>query len=136
MAGDRPGSVTFVSALTWLVALLDLLAGAAMIWLHYHPGDFGIDLASDNLLWFGSATLVLAVLTAAVAAGLAMGSQGARVLVILVMVLRIAAAAYGLGQVGGQVAWQAAIQVIVALLVIGLLSTRRASAWFRGRTDR
>ncbi|WP_062529023.1 hypothetical protein [Demequina rhizosphaerae] len=133
MASDRrPVSVTLVSALTWLAAALDILAGAAMIWFYYNPDDLSSSINADNLLWYGMTTLVVGVFTAAVAAGLAMGSQGARVLVILVMVLRIAGAAYGLGRVGGEVAWQAALEIVLALVIIGLLSTRRASAWFRG----
>ncbi|WP_062287267.1 hypothetical protein [Demequina phytophila] len=132
MASDRPGSVTLVSALTWIVAILDLVGGAAMLWLYYNPDSVSGDIESGDLLWYGLTTLVVGALTAAVAAGLAMGSQGARVLVIIVMVVRIAAAAYALGQVGGAVVWQAAFEVILAFLVIALLSTRRASAWFRG----
>ncbi|WP_062516903.1 hypothetical protein [Demequina gelatinilytica] len=132
MAQDRPGSVTIVSALTWLAAAMDLIAGAALIWLYYHPEDLSDEIEAGNLLWYGLTTLAIAVFTAAVAAGLAMGSQGARVLVILVMIVRIAAAAYGLGSIGGTFALQAAIEIPLALVVIALLSTRRASAWFRG----
>ncbi|WP_062297284.1 hypothetical protein [Demequina maris] len=133
MASERrPASVTLVSALTWIAAGLDLILGALMIWFYYNPDDLSSSINADNLLWYGLTTLVMGVFTAAVAAGLAMGSQGARVLVIIVMVLRIAGAAYGLGRVGGEVAWQAAIEIVLALAVIGLLSTRRASAWFRG----
>ena len=61
-----------------------------------------------------------------------MGSQGARVLVIIVMVLRLAAAGYALLALGGVISWHGIVGVVIALTVIALLSTRRASDFFRG----
>ncbi|WP_062460575.1 hypothetical protein [Demequina soli] len=131
MAGKRPGSVTFVAALTWLVVVADLAAGVAMIWLYYHPDQVGGSVDSANLLWYGITTLVMGAFTAAVAAGLAMGSQGARWIVILMMLARIAGGAYALSKVGGTFAWQAAGEIVIAVVVIALLLGAHARAWFR-----
>ena len=129
----RPGSVTLVAALTWIAAILDLIAGAALIWLSFNLDSIDTTLTEGSVRWYGYGTLFVGILTAAVAAGLAMGSQGARVLVIIVMVLRLAAAGYALLALGGVISWQGIVGVVIALTVIALLSTRRASDFFRGR---
>ncbi len=129
----RPGSVTLVATLTWIAAALDLIAGAAMVWLSYNPDLLDDALSVGDVRWYGYASLVVGALTAAVAIGLAGGSQGARILVVLLMTLRIAAAAYAFIQVGDFSVWQAGVQVALALIIIAMLSTRRASDFFRGR---
>lgn len=129
---DRPGSVTLVAALTWIAAILDLIAGAALVWLSFNLDTIDSTLSEADVRWYGVGTLVIGVLTAAVAAGLAMGSQGARVLVILAMVVRLAAAAYALLALGGVISWHGIVGVLISLTVIALLSTRRASDFFRG----
>ncbi|WP_062384951.1 hypothetical protein [Demequina iriomotensis] len=132
MSSARPGSVTLVSVIAWLTAALDALVGAGMLWLYYHPEDAtGID-DVEGLWWLGLMMLALGVFTAAVAAGLWMGSQGARVIVILVMAAKVAAAVYELAQVGGSTAWHALVNIVVAVAIVGLLLTRRAAAFFKG----
>lgn len=129
---DRPGSVTLVAALTWIAAILDLIAGAALVWLSFNLDVIESTLAEADVRWYGVGTLVIGVLTAAVAAGLAMGSQGARVLVILAMTVRLAAAAYALLALGGVISWHGVLGVAIAVTVIALLSTKSASDFFRG----
>ncbi|WP_296666025.1 hypothetical protein [Demequina sp.] len=128
----RPGSVTFVAALTWIAAALDLIVGGVMLWLSYNLDSVESSLAEGEVRWYGIMTLIVGALTAAVAYGVANGSQGARVFVMMVMILRIAAAAYALVVVGGEAAYQGVAQVVLALVVLGLLSTRNASDFFRG----
>ncbi|SEJ49665.1 hypothetical protein [Demequina mangrovi] len=135
MTVERPGSVTLVAVIAWLTALLDLAVGAWTLWLYYHPEDAGAIAEIDRLAWYGIALMVLGVLTAAVAAGLMAGSRFARAVVVGMMVLRIVGAVLVLVDVVGTAAWHAVVEMIVAVAVIGLLTTRRASAFFRAARD-
>ena len=128
----RPASVTTVSALVWIAAIIDLVLGAYMIWLSYNPDTLTLAANEGQVRWYGLMSLVIGAFTAAVAAGIAMGSQGARVLVMIVMGLRLAAAVWALTTVAGITVYQAGFEVVIAIVVLALLSTRAASAYFRG----
>ena len=128
----RPAGVTFVVILTWLSALLDIVGGGVLVWLSFSSDSIDVDVTTQQLQIYGGALLGVGLLTAAVALGLAAGSQFSRVLVYILMLARIAAAGYALAQLGDLTTWQAIGQMVGAALIILMISTPRASAFFRG----
>jgi len=130
--GQRPGTVTFVAFLTWLVAILDLLAGGVLLWASYNLDGVDTTLSEGDLRLYGLVTLAFGLLTAAVASGLNRGSQLARVIVIAVMALRLVVGGLVLISLGDLASWPAIIDLAISLVVILILTTRRASAFFRG----
>lgn len=129
----RPAGVTFVVILTWLSAMLDLVGGGMLLWLSLGADALDADVTDQQLQIYGGALLGIGLITAAVALGLAAGSQASRVLVFVLMLARIAAAGYAMATLGDLTTWQAIGQVVGAVLIIAMLSTPRASAFFRSR---
>lgn len=127
----RPAGVTFVVILTWLSALLDLIGGAVLVWLSFSADSIDADVTEQQLQIYGGSLLGIGLVTAAVALGVAAGSQFSRVLVYLLMLGRIAVAGYALATLGDLTRWQAIGQIVGAALIILMLSTPRASAFFR-----
>lgn len=127
----RPAGVTFVVVLTWIVALVDLLGGAALVWLSLHISQAQVDIAASDLRVYGVTLLALGLVTAAVALGLAAGSQLSRFAVTILMLVRIAAAIYAFVTLGDLVQWQALGQSGAALVILIMLFTPRAHAYFR-----
>lgn len=129
----RPWGVTFVVVLTWIAALVDLAAGLAFLWERFRPADLdlGVALDPDQLWIYATAAILMGLLTAAIALGLAAGSQLSRVLVLLLMALRIAGAIYVYGQHGAEARSAALGEGAIALAVILMLASPRASAYFR-----
>ena len=121
--------------LAWLSAVLDLVGGGMLLWLSFGTETLDVDVTQQQLQLYGGALLGIGLVTAAVALGLAAGSQVSRVLVFLLMLARIAAAGYALATLGDLTRWQAIGQLVGAVLIIAMLSTPRASAFYRGRRD-
>lgn len=126
----RPAGVSVVVALVWFTAALDLFSGAVITWL-----SFGVDadregVNSGYMLTYGISVLLIGLLAAAVALGLAAGSRVSRIAVLVLMGLRVVAAGYALWGVPDVSMWQVAGQVLGALLIITLLVTPRANAYF------
>ncbi|WP_062384949.1 hypothetical protein [Demequina iriomotensis] len=127
----RPAGVTFVVILTWVAAITDLVTGAAFVWLSLNLEGVDIALTESELRGYGFALLATGLLAAAFALGLAAGSQLSRVLVMLLMAGRIAAAIYASSVLGDLVRWQALGQGVGSALVIAALATPSAFAYFR-----
>ncbi len=131
MTKTRPGSVTTVVVLTWIVAVLDILGGIAFLGLSRSDAfKDALELSSGDTLWWGLGTLIIGIITAIVAIGLSVGARGARTLVTIVMVARLAFFVYvliaiGLGGLAG-----AGLSIISALLILGLLYNKRSNEYF------
>ncbi len=132
-AARRPAGVTFVVVLTWLSALVDMIGGGVLVWLSFSAGDLDVDVTAQQLQIYGGTLLGVGLVTAAVALGLAAGSQVSRVLIYVLMLARIAAAVYALRTLDELAHWQAIGQIVGAGLIVLMLSTPRASAFFAGR---
>jgi hypothetical protein len=130
----RPGSVTFVVVLTWIIAILDLAIGGLLLFASFNQDlldDVGASVGDARA--YGFSMLAIGLLTAVVAVALAGGSGVSRVVVITLMVLRIALGVWALVTVGGNTVWGAIAEIVFGVLIIGMLSTRRASAFFGAR---
>jgi len=85
-APRRPGGVTFVIALTWVVAFLSLVSGFLTLMGDDSPVA-GSALDVDQPTWYGMVELGFGLVSAVAAVGLAKGIGVARLLVTALMVL-------------------------------------------------
>ena len=124
----RPGSVTFVVVLTWITAIFAILGGILALLLSDDAlAEAGI--SGSTAMTYGIVELILGVITALVAIGLAGGNNLARFAVTVLMVLRIGLGFWAIvtlpnGAITGTIA------VAFALLIIVLLWNKKASAFF------
>ena len=129
---ERPGTVTAVVVLTYLAGVFDVIAGG-VVWAL--AGNNSLQEASGQakgaLTTVAIVYIVLGVVTILVGFLLAQGSPVARMLVTILMVLRIAAAVYGLVVVGLSGAAESIIAIVIAVTVIALLWNQRATAYFK-----
>lgn len=120
MARNRPTGVTVVAIIVLFSGVVSTL-GAILKFI-----STGVDFASI-------VAVILGVLTLAVAAGLFMGSQIARILTTIVLILQIASSIFSIGSIGftsGMVVWPI-ISGVLALIALVLLYTKQANAYFR-----
>lgn len=125
----RPGSVTAVVVLTWIVAVLTVVSGIALLLLSDNVlKEAGI--TKSTAATYGWVEIVLGVVVALVAVGLSRGSNAARILVSIVMVLRVAAAVWIALAVSTSARGTAIAAGVVAVIILALLWTRRANDYF------
>jgi hypothetical protein len=131
----RPGGVTFVVVLVWIAAIGDLMLGALLLLASFSTSvknDASIDVSL--LRYYSLALLIAGLITAWVASALGGRSQFARALVIIIMTLHIASALWALIAIRGFTLWSALFDLLFSLFIIGLLTSRQASDYYRGRT--
>ncbi|TYL54127.1 DUF7144 family membrane protein [Agromyces mariniharenae] len=127
---DRPGGVTLVAVLTWIGGALDILGGTILL--------FQTSIASTVEQFGGASQLILSAIGAilvgaiviVVAVSLMRGRSWARVVITVFEVISIIisiffAIAYPAGAIGEYVG------AAISLVIIALLWTRRANAFFR-----
>ena len=130
----RPFGVAVVLVLAWVAAIGDIVAGIVLLLLSFDHARFTDDTVSASLVrYFGLVAIVIGLLTAMVALGLANGSQFARVFTIMVMVVRMVNAAWALIAIRYVTLWPAVFDLAIAVLITALLSNRAASDYFRRR---
>ncbi|MBM6404882.1 hypothetical protein JQN72_11580 [Phycicoccus sp. CSK15P-2] len=130
---ERPVTVTVVLVLTYLAGLFDVFVGGAL-WFLADDAEFRepTGMAHDTISAIAAVFVSLGLVTVAVGVALARGSRVARVLVTASMTLRLAAAVYGLLTIGLQAAAESLIDIVLALAVVEMLWTNRATAFFIG----
>lgn len=129
----RPGGVTLVIVLMWINAVLEILVGVLTM---IASGDLELRLETGQsqsvLLWVGIVGVVLGLITVALAMGLARGSNGARAIVTILVVLQILADVWELAtRAHPSVPWFNVLAILFWLLILAFLWTSRASAFFR-----
>lgn len=130
----RPVGVAIVVGLTWLVAFLDIAAGAFLFFLSFQEDTIAeAGITAGDVRAYAILIALVGLLTAAVAIGLGAGSNLSRVVVIALMVVRIGGGIWALAGIGDMTTWSALYEIGLGLLVIAMLSTRSASDYFRGR---
>jgi hypothetical protein len=117
MAGTRPGGVTLVAVLTWISGAINLIAGVFGLF----PG--GID------FWYAVGLIILGLVIAAVASGLLRGSRLSRTLVTIVQVISLISGVFAI--VNGPL-WSGLFTVLIAIIVLVILWSRRANEFFQG----
>jgi hypothetical protein len=127
----RPGGVTFIALLTFLIAFASMVRGFLAI---AGVDDFGLnptDLSGGSGSAYGWIELGIGVLTALVGVGLLRGSGLARLLVTALMALRVLAAIWVAITFGGQGGLLISILIGgTAVIVLLLLWNGRSDAFF------
>ncbi|MFE6254667.1 hypothetical protein [Agromyces sp. NPDC057865] len=127
---DRPGGVTLVAVLTWISGALDILGGTILLFqtsIASTVEQFG---GASQLIATAIFSILIGAVVIVVAVGLMRGSSGARIVITIFEALSIMssiflAIAYPAGAIGEY------FGVAISLVIIALLWTRRASAFFR-----
>jgi hypothetical protein len=131
-AERRPGGVTFVVALTWIVAFLSIVSG--FLTLMGHDSSLaGSAVDAGQPTWYAMAEIGFGVVTAVVAIGLAKGSDLARLLVTALMVVRVGSALWVAIEHSGKGGWFVAPLIGgLAVIVLLLLWNGRSDRFFSG----
>ena len=127
----RPAGITLLAVLIVVSGLLGLIGSIAVIIGRGNDdfvGDTGV--GSSTLLWVGIVGVVIAVVYLLVARGLTRGSGLARGLAALVAVLSLASGIYQAILQSGSLRWSAVVSALLALIVLLLLFSPRANAFF------
>ena len=127
----RPGGITLLAVLIVVSGLLGLIGSIAVI-IGRGNDDFVRDtgVGSSTLLWVGIVGVIIAVVYLLVARGLTRGSGLARGLAALVAVLSLASGIYQAIIQSGSLRWSAIVSALLALIVLSLLFSPRANAFF------
>ncbi|GIG53261.1 DUF7144 family membrane protein [Demequina activiva] len=132
--GNMPVGVAFVGVLSILNGIAAIVIGGLWLWASGDADVLGeVDTSADEATIYGWTALVLGVIIVLVSVGLLRGSRFARFLVLTLMVLRIGADVFALIMVDGYSVVQAVIGIAWALLIIVMLTTRKASSYFLQR---
>ena len=131
MRAPRPGSVTVVVFLTWVIALITIIGGVSLLLLGEDTlVDLGI--TSSNVTLYAWIEIGWGVVVALVAMGLARGSGFARFLVTMLMLIRIVSAVFAALAIPGTTGfWTVVISGGIAVIILSMLWTARATAFFR-----
>ncbi len=124
MAKKRPAGVTFIGVLIWIEAALYIVGGILALLGIGTTAPAG----SGYRLTVFIFSLILGVLLLAVSAALMRGSNGARILVSIVLVLAV------IGGVGAAFSGQLVggiVNAVVAVVGLVMLYSQRADAFFR-----
>lgn len=128
----RPIGVTLIITLTVISGLLGLAAGALIAALHKNDDLIRrTEESSGTLLTIGVVSAVIGLIYLLVARGLSRGSGFARFLVALVSVLNLVGGAYLLVAREEDVRLHGVVSAALALLILLLLYSKRANAFFR-----
>lgn len=121
----RPFGVTLVGVLIYINGFVDLIVGVLLIVL----AAAGQVTQSVGGAWAtGILLIVVGLIVLSVASGILRGSRTARTIIAIVEVVSIAANIYAL-VIGGQPAGTI-VSIIFSLVILGLLYSGRASAFF------
>jgi hypothetical protein len=128
----RPGTVTTVVVLTGIAGLVDIIAGAAL-WGFSRSGNLSdlTDASEGTVTAQGIAFIVIGLIALGLAVLLGSGSNLARILVSLLMVLRIFGVIWVVAVTGWGKAGEVLPSALIAFVVLGFLWNRRASEFFR-----
>ncbi|UOQ88121.1 hypothetical protein MUN74_12580 [Agromyces endophyticus] len=129
-AVKRPGGVTFIAVLVWISGLLDIIGGTILLFQTSVAATVESFGGASQLIASAIVSILIGVVVMIVAAGLLRGSSAARLVVTIIEVISIAssiflAIAYPAGAIGEY------LSAVISVIVIAMLWTRRASAFFR-----
>ena len=131
----RPGGVTLLAVLIVISGLLGLIGSIAVIIGRSNDDVLrNTSVSSGTLLWVGIVGVIIALVYLAVARGLTRGSGLARGLATLVAVLSLASAVYQALIQSGNLRYGAIFSGVLALIVLLLLYSPKANAFFAARS--
>ena len=125
----RPGVVTFVGVVLWIQGIIAAIAAAvAMVFRNDSDFQTRVGRVADELFGYAIVELIVAVLVMVVANGIMTGTRTARTFVAVVMVIRIAVAAWWLvtDHSGGLLA-SGGLTIVISIFVLWALYGHAAS---------
>jgi low temperature requirement protein LtrA len=130
-APERPGTVTTVMVLTYLAGFFDIV-GAVVLFAVAGNSSLrdATGQSTGTLTTMAVVSIVLGLVTIGVGTLLGRGAPIARILVTVLMTLRIVAALATMALIGLAAAGEALIGLVLAVVVIAFLWTRRATEFF------
>ena len=131
LAAERPTSVTVAVAIGWISVILDVVGGVTLLVLAGN-GDVTSALGTDETTarTIGIVLLVTAAILALVVYLLGKGSNVARMLVTIVMLLRIGFAIWAIVAFGTHQLTEAILSMAIAVTAIVLLWNDKANTFF------
>jgi hypothetical protein len=130
MANGRPGGVTLVAVLTWISGLFDIIGGSLLLFqtsVDATVEQFG---GSSQLIASALFTILVGVVVIVVAVGLLRGNNASRIVITVFQMLSIVGSVFlAIAYPAGAIAEY--FSIAIAVIVLVLLWTRRASAFFR-----
>ncbi|MGN6427309.1 MAG: DUF7144 family membrane protein [Leifsonia sp.] len=127
---QRPGSVTFVAVLAYLNGILSIIGGVVMLFTRGAMTGAGNAGTEAGITTSAIISIILGIVILIVARGLLNGSAVSRGLVTVVMIINIfngILLMFTLQFISG------IIDILWAFLILALLFTRRANAFFASR---
>ena len=127
---QRPGSVTFVAVLAYLNGILSIIGGVVMLFTRGAMAGAGNAGTEAGITTSAIISIILGIVILIVARGLLNGSAVSRGLVTVVMIINIfngILLMFTLQFISG------IIDILWAFLMLALLFTRRANAFFASR---
>ena len=132
--GGRPIGVTLLSLLVILIGVVDVIVGLLIILTRDSRSlETSAGASAETLLVIGIVYVVVGAIYLAVARGLWHGNNGSRVIVNVVAIINLAAAMWLVTQSSANTRVQAAISIVLALVLLGIVNTGRAKAYFLAR---
>ncbi|MFF1634268.1 hypothetical protein [Leifsonia sp. NPDC058248] len=129
----RPGSVTFVAVLAYLNGILNIVAGVVLLVTRGMSPASQSAAAAAGVTTSAIISLVFGVVTLIVAGGLLRGNPVSRGLVTAVMVVNVV---NGILLLFSLQLGQGIVEILWALLIVGILFSGRANSYFLGRPTR
>jgi len=129
---SRPVGVTLVVILTWISAIVSVAFGIFLILEANNPTVIAeLSGKEANVRLVGISSVIIGVLIGLIAMGLAKGSNFLRILVSLLLVLRIIGDVIVLSGAGGRYLGPTLVSIVIALVLLAMLWTSKASAFFK-----
>jgi hypothetical protein len=128
----RPAGVTLLVVLIVIGGILQVAGGVLLVLGHNNATVIReAKTSSDRLLWFGIGAIVIGVIYLLVSRGLAHGNGLARFIVGLLSLLSLAGGVWAIVTQHGNLRNQGISSAIVGLVVLLLLYSPKANAFFR-----
>ena len=129
----RPGSVTFVVVLAYIVSIFTVLNGILVMIDADTPGLQIVSGATeDELIWVGIATVVLGVIGILLTGALGRGSRVVRILFTVWIAFQIAAGLSSMISHNGEQRASGVVPVVFGVILLFLLFGSKADAFFDG----
>ena len=130
MAIDRPGGVTLVAVLTWISGLFDIIGGSLLLFQTSVDATVERFGGSSQLIASALFTILVGVVVIVVAVGLLRGNNASRIVITVFQMISIIGSVFlAIAYPAGAIAEY--FSIAIAVIVLLLLWTRRASAFFR-----
>lgn len=130
MAIDRPGGVTLIAVLTWISGLFDIIGGSLLLFQTSVDATVERFGGSSQLIASALFTILVGVVVIVVAVGLLRGNNASRIVITVFQMISIIGSVFlAIAYPAGAIAEY--FSIAIAVIVLLLLWTRRASAFFR-----